>query len=145
MDSAATRFQYQISYAGLCTGLGPGPAHFSNFVIVCPAFVSPVPTLLRAQYMPHSSARNMQGRSRFVNGAVSLTVVAALTTLSCAFKAEEFRYCQDSSFCRRHRKFDGSNAPATYFLHGAQQQADGSVSGAPLFFVSQQRIQISQC
>ena len=120
----------------------PGEAgSFSNFVIVVSAaFVSPVSTSFGlAQSMPHSPARNMQGRSRLVNGAVTLTVVAALTTLSCAFKAEEFRYCQDSSFCRRHRKFDGSNAPATYFLHGAQQQADGSVSGnAELLFLSHQ-------
>ena len=64
-----------------------------------------------------------------MNRAVTFTIAAALTTLTCAFKAEDFRYCQDSSFCRRHRKFDGQNAQATYYLHGAHQLEDGSVSG----------------
>eukprot|EP00292_Cryptomonas_paramecium_P013454 CAMPEP_0113690934 /NCGR_PEP_ID=MMETSP0038_2-20120614/18108_1 /TAXON_ID=2898 /ORGANISM="Cryptomonas paramecium" /LENGTH=217 /DNA_ID=CAMNT_0000612397 /DNA_START=120 /DNA_END=770 /DNA_ORIENTATION=- /assembly_acc=CAM_ASM_000170 len=55
--------------------------------------------------------------------------MASITTWTCAFKAEEFRYCQESSFCRRHRKFDGTNSLATYFLHNAKQLDDGSVSG----------------
>jgi hypothetical protein len=79
--------------------------------------------------MPSPHIAGIRGRSRFASGAVSLSIVAAITTLSCAFKAEEFRYCQETSFCRRHRKFDGQNNHATYFLHGAKQLEDGSVSG----------------
>ncbi len=62
-------------------------------------------------------------------GVMVISVVATLSALTCAFKSEEFRYCQDSSFCRRHRKFDGQNSVSTYFLHEAKQAEDGSVSG----------------
>ena len=58
-----------------------------------------------------------------------LLAAASLVTLSMAFKAHEFRYCKDSSLCRRQRKFDGTNAAATFKLAGVALQADNSVLG----------------
>jgi hypothetical protein len=104
-------------------GISLASFHYPSFI----ATPSGNPELVR--FMPPPRTTITRGRSRFASGAVSLSIVAAITTLSCAFKAEEFRYCQETSFCRRHRKFDGQNSQATYFLHGAQQLEDGSVSG----------------
>ena len=58
-----------------------------------------------------------------------LLAAVSLVTLSMAFKAHDFRYCKDSSFCRRQRKFDGANAAATFKLAGVALQPDNSVQG----------------
>jgi alpha 1,3-glucosidase len=54
---------------------------------------------------------------------------ASLVSLSMAFKAHEFRYCKDSSFCRRQRKFDGTHAASTFKLAGVSTQPDNSLFG----------------
>jgi alpha 1,3-glucosidase len=59
----------------------------------------------------------------------ALVAAASLVTLSMAFKEHEFRYCKDSSFCRRQRKMDGSNAANTFKLAGVTMQPDNSVAG----------------
>jgi alpha 1,3-glucosidase len=60
----------------------------------------------------------------------SLLVAACILLPLCdAFKSHEFRYCQDTSFCRRHRKFDGTIEKATYSVHDLQQLGDGSLKG----------------
>jgi len=61
--------------------------------------------------------------------AAALLAAASLVTLSMAFKEHEFRYCKDSSFCRRHRKFDGSHELHTFKLGGLTMQPDNSVLG----------------
>jgi len=45
-----------------------------------------------------------------------------------AFKEEEFRYCKDSSFCRRQRKFEGQDDRATYRLHNVHVVDNGVVA-----------------
>ena len=61
--------------------------------------------------------------------AAAVLAAASLATLSMAFKEHEFRYCKDSSFCRRQRKFDGTNAAAAFKLGGVALQADNTVLG----------------
>ena len=62
--------------------------------------------------------------------AAIAVLLLSLLAVSEAFKAHEFRYCQDSSFCRRHRKFATmEHAQATYSIHDLKQQSDGSVTG----------------
>lgn len=64
------------------------------------------------------------------NRAVAALVLLLLVVASDAFKAHEFRYCQDSSFCKRHRKFvDIQHPQATYSLHDIKQSPDGIVRG----------------
>jgi hypothetical protein len=55
--------------------------------------------------------------------------VCFLLPLCAGFKSHEFRYCQDTSFCRRHRKFDGTIEKATYSVHELHQLTDGSLRG----------------
>jgi hypothetical protein len=76
--------------------------------------------------LPHPLQTREKMRFRAAIAVLLLSLLAA----SEAFKAHEFRYCQDSSFCRRHRKFATmEHAHATYSLHDLKQQSDGSVTG----------------
>jgi len=58
-----------------------------------------------------------------------LAGMSSLLCLTMAFKAEEFRYCKDSSFCRRHRAFDGTKEEATYSLSEVKMLDDNTVQG----------------
>jgi hypothetical protein len=75
----------------------------------------------------------LHSRKAFSPAGCALALVAAssLVSLSMAFKSEEFRYCKDSSFCRRHRKFAGDDL-VTFRVHNMQEQADNTFTGEML-------------
>ena len=54
--------------------------------------------------------------------AAAVLAAASVLSLAMAFKEHEFRYCKDSSFCRRQRKNDGSNTQHTFKLGGVSMQ-----------------------
>eukprot|EP00287_Rhodomonas_sp_CCMP768_P000544 CAMPEP_0196746782 /NCGR_PEP_ID=MMETSP1091-20130531/67077_1 /TAXON_ID=302021 /ORGANISM="Rhodomonas sp., Strain CCMP768" /LENGTH=172 /DNA_ID=CAMNT_0042093805 /DNA_START=51 /DNA_END=565 /DNA_ORIENTATION=+ len=69
-------------------------------------------------------------RSIFMPARIAFAAgMSSLLCISMAFKAEEFRYCKDSSFCRRHRAFDGTKEEASFALSNVKMLDDNTVQG----------------
>ena len=96
------------------------------------AFVSAPLPFLRDQRLVSRAGSSMAPRGwRLPSGGRAAAVLAAASVLSLAmaFKEHEFRYCKDSSFCRRQRKNDGSNTQHTFKLGGVSMQPDNTLAG----------------
>ena len=107
------------------------PAQAPLFPVRCVrSFASPLKSPSHMAGIRKTPRGVMESRKALSPAGCLLALVAAssLVSLSMAFKSEEFRYCKDSSFCRRNRKFAGEEL-TTYKLHNFQMQPDNTVTG----------------